>query len=139
MATQTHTQTLASSNNASLSRRVLLADALSGVLSGVLLLVASGPIDSFLGLNAPLALAIVGGLCLLYAADLTWIATRPVLDHRLLLIPIVLNSVWIIGSYALIISNWQSLTTEGKWAIAIAAEAVFVFAAIQFYAFWRKK
>ena len=45
---------------------------------------------------------------------------------------IVLNILWVIVSYAGILFGWFPVNSAGKWAIALIAEAVFIFAVIEF-------
>ena len=50
---------------------------------------------------------------------------------------IELNIIWVIVSYAGLIFGWFSVNLAGKWAIALIAEAVMIFAIIEFIALRR--
>ena len=44
----------------------------------------------------------------------------------------VLDVLWVLGSVALIFSNQIPLTVAGKWAVALVADVVALFAVLQY-------
>jgi hypothetical protein len=133
------TKVIGRSGEASLLRRLLLVDGLTCVPFALVLIVGADPLANFLGLTVPLGLALVGLVVLLYAAALLWLASRERINRRLALGAPILNSLWLVGSYLLILTPWLSLTTEGKWAMAAVAELVGLQALVQFIAIWKRK
>jgi hypothetical protein len=98
----------------------------------------ASPIASFIGVPAPLILAAVGIGLMVFAVVLYWLASRPVNRAELVIIG-VLDMIWVAGSAALLLGGWIPFSTAGKWAVAMTAEIVFLFAVVEFYAAWRKK
>jgi predicted branched-subunit amino acid permease len=50
---------------------------------------------------------------------------------------IVLNILWVIGSYLGLLLGWFPVNTAGKYAIALIAEVVVLFAVLEIVALWR--
>ena len=122
-----------------LSRTILRADGMLCGASGALLLAGARPISAFLGLDNALSIAVLGALFLPYAAGLVWLAGRPQLPRREVLATAVINTIWVVGSAGILLSGVPALTTGGKWAVAVVADIVALFAAAQFYALWRTR
>jgi hypothetical protein len=114
-------------------RRVLQADALASGLSGALLIVAAKPLAAFIGVGLPLPLIITGAFLLLYAGGLLQQAAQDSLSRRFVTAVIIINVAWVIGSGLLLLTDLVSLTVAGKWAVALVADLVAVFAGLQFY------
>ncbi|MFQ5859303.1 MAG: hypothetical protein ACE5LU_27195 [Anaerolineae bacterium] len=108
-------------------------------ISGAILIVAAKPLASLIGVDAPAILTLIGVGLLFYAALLFWIAAREPINRRLVLIAAILDTAWVIDSAILLVAGWFSLTTAGKWAIALVAEVVAIFAALQFYSVWQMR
>lgn len=113
-------------------RRALLGNSLFSAISGVALILGARPIAALIGSQVPLALTSLGAVLALYAVGLYYTATQEPLDTRAALIGIELDVAWVVGSAILLFSDWLALTMEGKWAIAIIAEIVAVFAIVQY-------
>jgi hypothetical protein len=131
------TQSTTRSGASDLARTVLRGNALFSGVSGAALVLGARPIAGFLGWNAPLALAATGVVLIGYAAYLFWATAQEQLDRRIVLAA-VLDIGWVIGSAVLLLGGLLPLTTAGKWAIALIAEVVAIFAALQLYALRRK-
>jgi hypothetical protein len=110
----------------------------SGV-SGVVLIAGAKPLASLTGVDAPAILALVGVGLLAYAAFLLWVAVQEPLNRRLVLTATILDTAWVIDSAVILLTGWLPLTTAGKWAIALVAEVVAIFAGLQFYGVWRMR
>lgn len=101
-------------------------------------MVEAGPIAAFLGLSAPVILVITGVLLLLYAAALFYTAAQATIPRREVLAFVILDAAWVAGSLAILLAGWPALSGGGKWAVAIVADVVAVFAALQYYAVRRR-
>jgi hypothetical protein len=118
-------------------RRVLSGNAITSGLFGLLLLVDSGLVARFLGLDSPTAVLIVGLVALAYAALLAFNLRRPAIRPSFVLFTVIGDSTWVLVSILLLVTGWAPLSISAKWAIGIAAALVDVFATLQFLE-WRK-
>ena len=131
MTTQTVTRS-SSSSSSNLLRRALLGNCIFSMLSGLFFLLAANPITSFLGLDLPMMISVTGINLLLFAAIVYKVATASPINRTLALIIVALDVAWVVGSIMLIFANMVPLTTAGKWAIAIVADIVTLFAIAQY-------
>ena len=113
-------------------QRAILGNALFSTVSGLLILLTAVPISQFMGLASPIILTMVGILLLLYMPFLVWLANQSPVPHRLAWIVIELDVLWVVGSLILIFTSLVSLTTGGKWLLAITADVVALFAILQY-------
>jgi hypothetical protein len=118
---------------------ILRADGIFAIVSGGIALLASGPVADLIELQTPLALVVLGIVLLGYGAMLLFFADREPVNRRVAQIAIVLNMLWVVDSYAGLLFGFFPVNTAGKWAIAIIAEAVFVFGLLEIYALRRLK
>jgi len=140
MTTQVQTEmTVKRENRVTMLTKVLRADGLFALLSGIVLIIGAGTLASLFEFNRPAIFAAVGAVLLGYAAMLLYFAGRESQNRMIAQIAIVLNLIWVIGSYAGLILGWFPVNTAGKWAIALAAEAVAIFAILEFIALRRIK
>jgi hypothetical protein len=116
----------------SLLRKALIGNATFSGLSGSIFLLASESIATFLGVENPLILTITGIVLIFYAPFLVWLANQNPDPRFLVWLVIELDILWVIGSAVLIFSNLIPLTVPGKWAIAILADTVAIFAIVQY-------
>ena len=123
--------------NSSSIRSILYGNALFSGVSGLLFILASQPIARFLGINMPLAILILGIGLVGYAALLYINASRPEISRSFVLFAVVADSVWVLLSIILLLTNGLPFTVPGKWAVGIVAAIVDVFAMLQFLE-WRK-
>ncbi len=119
-------------------RRILFANAIFCAVSGLILAFASKPIAAFLGI-APSAGILLGlGIALMVYADIVYIfAKREEISKGFVLFVIIAESLWVLDSILLLVTNWIPFTVEGKWTIGIIAVIVDLFASLQFFE-WRK-
>jgi hypothetical protein len=110
-------------------RRSLQLDGVASGLTGVLLLVAAGPISTLIGNAAPGIARVVGALLVVYAAALLWNARRATVARGEVALAVVLNIGWVVGSAALIILG--PLTALGNVAVAAVAVAVLGFTLLE--------
>ena len=125
-----------SSASATLLTKVLRADGAFALFSGLILIVGANPLAELIELSQAIALVVVGVVLLGYAAMLFFVAGRN-LEQAGAKLAIVLNILWVIVSYAGLLFGWFPVNTAGKWAIALVAEAVLIFAIIEFIALRR--
>lgn len=112
-----------------LLRRALQGNALFSVISGLAILAANRSLVAFLGLPNDASLAPLGVGLLGYAAWLGWNARREKIKIVDAWIAVILDMVWVAGSYLLIFK--VSFTNPGKWVVILVAELVFVFGVTQ--------
>ena len=112
-------------------RRALLADA---VFSGVAALGFTFGASAFATLfNLPEALLRETGLFLIaYAALVGWLASRASVAKALVLLVVVGNAAWTVGSVALLLSGAVSPNIAGEIMVVAQAIATGVFAELQY-------
>src|SRR5215470_18553036 len=112
-------------------RRALLADAIFSGIAAVALTADAGTLAPLL--NLPEALLRETGLFLIaYTALVGWLASRSTVAKVLVLIVIVGNAAWTLGSIALLFSGAVSPNLLGQVFIVAQAIATGVFAELQF-------
>jgi hypothetical protein len=112
-------------------RRALLADA---IFSGVAALGFTFGADAFAALfNLPEALLRETGLFLIvYTALVGWLASRAAVPKPLVLLVVVGNAAWTIGSIALLFSGAVSPNLSGELMVLAQAIATGLFAELQY-------
>ncbi len=115
----------------------LRSNAVFSGLSGLVLLIAAGPIAEFLGVETPWIIRGLGPGLLVFAVWLSVVASRPSPDRREVWSAIALDGAWVFGSALLLIADSIPLTLAGKWAVGIVADLVAAFALLQFYGLTR--
>ena len=110
-------------------RRSLELDGVASGLTGVLLLVAAGPVSTLIGNAAPGVARVVGALLVVYAAALLWNARRATVARGEVVVAVLLNIGWVAGSAALIALG--PLTVLGNVAVAAVAIAVLGFTLLE--------
>lgn len=113
-----------------LLRISLLSNALFSTLSGLCLVIASGPIASLIGLDLPVVLTVVGTSLLLFAVGLTTNGLRSRVRQSEVKLAIALDSAWVVASVGIILAG--VLSTTGDWTVAIVADVVLLLAYLQF-------
>ena len=126
-------QTTAQQDRFHLLRRVLQANGVFSGLSGLAFILGSEVIAAFLGLDAAAIIAITGGVLLLYAAGLFYVAAQETISRAAAWTFIIMDALWVVDSIAVLVIGWPPLTTAGKWAVAIVADVVAIFAVLQYY------
>ena len=122
----------AASQPASLLKRALRGNAAFSVVSGAVLVVEAPFLAPVMGIPSPLALTVTGIVLLPFGLLLWWLAGREELARTVGWIAIELDVLWVAGSIALLLSGWLPLTTAGNWIIALVADAVAMFAVLQY-------
>lgn len=120
-----------STNNSNLLRKALYGNSIFCTLSGLDFAIFSKPISSFLGLSTSWVILVLGIILVLYGIEVFIFARKEKISEGFAKFVIVADIAWVIGSAVLIFSNLVPLTIAGKWAIAIVADIVLVFAIVQ--------
>ena len=119
-------------NNSNLLRKALQGNALFSGLSGLASFFAAQWLAQFTGIYEPLVFVVLGVILIVFAVDLAWLASRESPDRRLVWVVILLDVAWVAGSAAILMTDLVPLTVSGRWAIALLAEVVAVFALLQY-------
>jgi hypothetical protein len=117
---------------------VLRADGVFALTSAALTILGARPVSELIGLDSSVALVILGLVLLGYGGPLLFYANRPE-RRQVARLAILLNILWVAGSYAGLLLDLFPVNTSGKWAIALVAEAVFVFAVLEYLALRRSR
>jgi hypothetical protein len=112
-----------------LLKKALMGNALFSILSGVAIVIANRWLVRFLGLPENVSLVILGVGLIAYAATLLLNARRPAIKITDAWVAVIMDLVWVVGSYVLILV--VPFSTGGKWVIASVAELVLAFAVLQ--------
>ncbi|KQU66956.1 hypothetical protein ASC75_10225 [Aminobacter sp. DSM 101952] len=112
-------------------RNVLFADALVSGAAGILMMLGAPLLSPLLGL--PGELLFWAGLVLVpFVAMLVVLARRVTVSRLLMIDIIVINALWVVGSFALLFSGLVQPTMLGIAFVVAQALAVAVFAELQF-------
>jgi len=117
------------SDHQKLLRDSLIGNAVFSVLSALLILVSGEWLSRFLGLHDDVALTVLAVGLIGYAFVLVVNARRPEIKISDAWTAVVLDVIWVLGSYVLIFA--MPFTAGGKWLIVAVAEIVFCFALLQ--------
>src|SRR5260370_41928756 len=118
-----------------LLRNSLIGNALFSVLAALVILACTGWLAQFLGLRDHIGLTVLALSLAGYAVILLLNARRPRIKISDAWMAVILDAIWVIGSYALIFI--VPFTFGGKWLIAAFAEIVFLFAILQSFRIFR--
>lgn len=113
-------------------RGVLQANMIFSGLSGLLLAVAAAPLRQWLDVPATWPLVVIGIGLLGFAWLLFLIARQSPIDLRQANLIFWLDVAWVIGSALLLFTGWVSFTNAGWWAVLLVADAVALFAIMEF-------
>ncbi len=129
--------TLQSKTSNTSIRPILYANAVFSGLSGLIFTLTSKTLVSFLGIDSSCIILALGLDLMLFSALLFYYGSRPTISRKFVLFAIIADSLWVLGSILLLITNWVPFTVQGKWLIGIIAIIVDIFAALQFFK-WQK-
>lgn len=119
-------------NPSRLLRLALRSNAVFSALSAIVFTVASGAIASFLGFLPTQQVFLLGVQLAVFAVWLAWLSTRAAVPRWQIWLIIALDVLWVAGSFPLLLAPPAELTVGGKWAIALVADVVGLFAILQF-------
>lgn len=116
-------------------RNILFANATFSLISGVVLITASGPLGEFLGTSRWVPI-VVGAVLVPWAAFAFVNGRREKPLRRDAWLTIAGDLAWVVGAAVVIL--WpDSLSTSGKWALGIVSAAVLDLAVFQWVALRR--
>ena len=119
-------------DKAGLLRSALLGNSIFCFLSGLDFALFSRPVAEFLGLSSPTVVLVLGLGLIAYALVVFTQAHAHSLSTPFACFAILADLLWVIGSAALIFTGLVAFSAAGKWAIAIIADIVLVFAIAQY-------
>jgi hypothetical protein len=120
------------STHSSFLKNVLFSDSVFSFISGLAFLLFSRAIASFLGLSAAWIILALGLGLIVYGIEIFLAARAEPVNMDIAKFAVYANLAWVLGSAVLIFANLVHFTTAGKWAIAIVADVVLVFAILQY-------
>jgi hypothetical protein len=117
-------------------RVVLLVDAVATAATGSLMVLASGALEAWLNLPAPLLF--YAGLALLpYAVFVGYVAKQPFVSRSIVWAIIGCNAVWAVDSVLLLTTGWLSPSALGYAFVITQAVVVAALCELQFMALRR--
>jgi len=114
-----------------LLRRALLADATLSAITGIALVLATGPLGALLELPA-VGLRAAGVIFIPFAVLAGWLGTRERVRRTLVFVVIVLNALWALDSLLLLLMGWVDTTRLGEYFVIGQAVIVGVLAEMEF-------
>lgn len=121
-----------STNNSSLLKNVLFGNSVFSFISGLAFAFFSKTIANFLGLSTSWVILALGVGLILYGLQIYSAARANPINADVARFAVYADGAWVLGSAVLIFANLVDFTASGKWAIAIVADIVLVFAILQF-------
>jgi hypothetical protein len=125
--------TVMQQDKAALLRNTLKVNALASGGSGLIMLVGANILAPFMSVDNPMLLMALGVGLLIFAAGVFRSAIETPLDANKGKIIFVLDIVWVVGSWLLLMADPLTLTNEGKWIVLILADIVAVFAVFEYF------
>ena len=127
--------------NDRLLRTALRGNGIFSLISGALFILLAQSISEFLGIapDAFVVVALIGVGLLGFSGMLFWLTSRTAIATTLAIGAIVGDVAWVIGSIALLVFDPFQFSTAGRWAILIIADAVGIFAILQFMGLCRSQ
>ena len=98
-------------------RRALGGNGIFSLSSGMISLVWANPLALILGVPSSFVLRAIGLVLMGYAGFLFWLAFRPTLQWRMVLLASLLDGGWVVGSGMLLLLPGMPLTEVGRWMI----------------------
>ena len=111
-------------------RQALLADAVTSLACGLLMLLAAGPLAGLLGLPKIL-LQSAGAILLPFAGLVAYLSLRPQLSRIAVWAVVLVNGLWAADSILLLLSGWVAPTIAGYVFVIAQAAVVLMYAELQ--------
>jgi hypothetical protein len=112
-------------------RRVLLLDASTCLITGMVMLTASGTVERLLAIPAP-ASRVLAVVLLVFGAAVAWVGTRRDLMRSAVWAIVTLNVLWAVESLLALAFGWLDPNALGRAFILVQGVAVAVIAELQF-------
>ena len=110
-------------------KKALMGNAAFSAISGLTILFGNHWLVKLLGLQEKVSLSVLGVSLIVYAILLVLNARRSEVKISDAWVAVVLDAVWVAGSYILIFVI--PFSVAGKWIVALVAELVLLFAVLQ--------
>jgi len=123
----------------SLLKKALLANAAFSSISGLSFILFTQAISQFLGWSNSWILATIGAGLVAFALMIYTVAQAKSINHAQVMSIIAADLSWVLLSIVVIFTPFVALTLEGKWAVAIVADIVAIFAFAQYWGLRRLK
>ena len=118
-------------HNSRFLRWVLIADAATCVATGLMLVFGFTFLTELLGL--PGRLLLYAGISLLpFVMFLSWLASRSILSTRAVWTAILLNALWTVDSFLLLVTGWVNPTQLGYAFVTAQAIGVALLASLEY-------
>lgn len=121
-----------STHTSSLLRKALYGNSIFSFVSGAIFLLFSKAIAGFLGLPASWIILVLGVGLIVYGIEIYLAARAEPVNRGIAKFAVYADLAWVLGSAVLIFANIVPFTDAGKWAVAIIADIVLVFAILQY-------
>jgi len=112
-------------------RQALLADAVTSLATGLLMVGATGLLSDLLGLP-PWLLGCAGASLIPFAGAVAYMSSRPQLPGLVVWAVIACNAIWALASVLLLMSGWFEPTRAGYAFVIAQAVVVAMYAELQF-------
>ena len=118
--------------HSSLLKNTLFGNSAFSFISGAAFLLFSKAIAGFLGLPASWIILALGVGLIVYGVEIYLGARAEPVHMGIAKFAVYADLAWVLGSAVLVFANIVPFTAAGKWAIAIIADVVLVFAILQY-------
>jgi len=123
----------------SLLHNVLRINSAFSGLFGLVFILFPGKVSEMFGITNPFPITITGILLIGWEIFVSQLVRKPQVSVPGTWIVILGDLSWVVGSIALLLGDWLSLTNTGFWFIAIIADIILVFAIVQYIGLRRQK
>jgi hypothetical protein len=104
-----------------LLRRILMIDSEVSALCGASLIVAAEPAVRFLGIQSPLAVAVLGAVCLIFAGFVWFVRRESPVDRSKAMAVVALNGIGVVASDIVLLADPFKLSDGGKLFVLLFA------------------
>jgi hypothetical protein len=119
-------------------RRILIADALIGVPTGLLMALAAQPLASLLNIPSSFLLYI-GWLLVAIALGVCFVATRPQINRSAVWAVVIINTIWALESFAIVLLGWIQPNALGIGFVFFQGAVVAALAILQYLGLQRER
>ncbi len=135
-------------NNDSMLRSAFIADAVTSLIFGLLLLIDASPLAAFLGIQhvqffgrypGAAILIDIGLAVTAYAVWVGYTAARRNIEKPTIIAILIANMLWVVDSILLLVTRELPLTEPGTWAVLVTADLVLALAIWEYIGFRRMK
>ena len=119
--------------------RALLANGVFSSLSGLIMLLAAGPVAQMIGIAEPAWLRGLGAVLLVFGGSLLLHVYRRKVRRVEAVAISAMDLGWVIGSALLLLLVPELFSATGVVAVLVVAAIVFAFFELQAYALWKAR